>query len=125
MISIPPCNPSSPLDPWATSVKYGAAVECHWLDRLVQEERERAGLDTGGGAASGGGGGTGDANGGGGEGAPSGSGIAENPRPLGLMEADPDNLNSLGGSSMSVMKAAFGSSTQSGVDSSNDNQDES
>ncbi|CAB9496159.1 expressed unknown protein [Seminavis robusta] len=63
------------------------------LDRLVAEERERA---AGGGEEGGDGGGA-------------AGGIADDPRPVGLMEDQPDTLQNLGASSMSVMKAAFDS----------------
>jgi len=64
------------------------------LDRLVQEERERAALEGGGGGS-------------GNEASP--GGLADNPRPVGLMEEQPDNLSGLGASSMSVIRAAFDS----------------
>ena len=81
------------------------------LDRLVQEERERANQEAGGGDDD-------DDNGGGAPG--NGGDLATTPRPVGLMEEEPDTLAALGASSLSVMKAAF--SERSGADS-NDNQD--
>lgn len=82
------------------------------LDRLVQEERERANQEGGGAAAGNGGGGNGNGGGGG------GGQLADNPRPVGLMEEEPDTMNSLGASSLSVMKAAYGGNA-------NQKQDES
>jgi hypothetical protein len=76
------------------------------LDRLVAEERERAALEGGGG-------------GGGGRHSSDGSGLAANPRPLGLMEEEPDDLNTLGASSISVLKGAFDSNRRLSGDSDN------
>lgn len=70
------------------------------LDKLVQEERERAAVQS--------------------SNASGDAGLAEAPRPIGLMEEEPDNLNPLGESSLSVMKAAFESNRRPGVGSDHD-----